>query len=390
MLLVTRETETALDIIESYCVVLENRLFYDLAHLNQIPPPPGVDTSEFEHSADDEWATLNADLLQHSPVSRRSDLPTFEAIWTEARTVLHSFFGRQPIAEDLHYIQQRLDHHGLMVGPLIILTYETLRSSPELQDWIDYLMDMQPRYNDLPSDVANQSRARQLSGSDTLPDLAQAIGNFSHDADAIKLFIGCFGDFVQTATRLFFSLGTGGAVTEARLNESLDCAVEEHRGLISFPFSWPLLRHRRQLAKVNVRGTLMLLITDALALAMSESGRTTLNHVYLCMFKKFANGIMQVANTHNPQCMSIIRQALTHYDLDHFLEPNSHASSLWIWDAHVVGDESDDEVDPDDLPDVCFEPKGPARRVEHTCQQSIKSSIKYHFGRQDCNQSIQS
>jgi hypothetical protein len=224
---------------------------------------------------------------------------------------------------------------------------------------------MQPRYNDRPSDISNQSRARQLLGSDTLPDLAQAIGNFIHDTGAIFVFIGCFGDFVQAATRIFVSLTTGGTITEALWDESFNRTVEAHRGLVSFPFSDTPLEYRRELARTNVRSTLKLLAMDTLALVMPGPDQMTPNYLPWCMFKKFVNGVMQVANAHGPECISVARQTLAFYELYHFLEPDAHPIPFWTWDSYVVGNESDDEVDPDDLADVCFEPKGPELRVEH-------------------------
>jgi hypothetical protein len=365
--------DATLKIIQSYRVILEHRLSYDIVEPANSFIGSGFGRDWIEEDAKDEWLDL-LDWLPTGPMV----VPTFEAIWVEAGALLHSALGRRSIEEDQAKLREHLDYQGLLLPPMIVHVFEIARSCHQIQDWIASIINAQPRYNDLRSNHTNQIMERQQEGTDTFPDLARAIKVLKDDPTAVFRVIQCFACWVQTAANHVINCVARPPATpevpvviSIQLDDTLDIMIKHHRINNSNPFSDDTLQTRQQLVQCNVRGTYALMINDALKLGPQAANSVGPHELSWYMFKKFVSGIMQVASTQGSACVSVVRDSLEKLRLEHFLNPHAQLIPLWTWDPSPIiwdsdSDSDDDsEEDLDDLPDVCVEPVGPDFKAEH-------------------------
>lgn len=147
--------------------------------------------------------------------------------------------------------------------------------SPRLEDWVAHFIEIQPRYDDRPSDLLDQARRRSLLGPNTIPDLAQTLLASSQDGEAVRYIIELFAMPVHIIATLHPSIGTHVSNRTRRtevhsfvqtLDELLKGSFETYSAHVSDPLSTTRLSLRRQLAQANICGTFKLLVQDSLSL----------------------------------------------------------------------------------------------------------------------------
>ncbi|CAG5155912.1 uncharacterized protein ALTATR162_LOCUS3897 [Alternaria atra] len=251
--------------------------------------------------------------------------------------------------------------------------------SSDLKDWLMHIINSQPHYNDVQGDLQGQFNARHLLGANTIPELARTIIAFRHEYMAIEDAIAIFAKLVQNAIDRYQDT-TSFSSDHTTLDQYVNELVDHHRFLVSDPFSKSSLALRQQLALCDIRGTMRLLVWDAATL-LDRSCYTGLSWD---MFRNFVNGLIHVVNAREPACVDHVRTALFVLRLDCFLDPNALKDDTWVWlpEGEEYDYEPDEEVDLDDLPDVCFEPVGPSLKAE---QHAFAVTKSFDLPEEDCS-----
>ena len=301
-------------------------------------------------------------------------------------------FPHQSTGFGSSFWDQNVEYFGLRAARTTKLLFESLLLSPRLEDWVAHFIEIQPRYDDRPSDLLNQARRRSLLGPDITPDLAQTLLASSQDREAIRYIIELFAMPVHIIATLHPSIGTHVSNRTRRtevhsfvqtLDELLKGSFETYSAHVSDPLSTTRLSLRRQLAQANICGTFKLLVQDFLSL---YSRRGSSDGLSWDMFKRFVEGVEQVfATAPSSQYFTLIREALEHFQLDGFLDSQTGRDVAWEWDLHGLESESEEEeegVNLDDLLDVCFEPIGPTLKPEH---HAIVVTLDAHLPEEDCS-----
>lgn len=349
--------ETTTRILSTYCDLLGFYLSYQAIDSDST-------RSMIKMLASEQWAELRSGLPDLPTGTVKVVLPAFNTIWDEVAAVLDAVLLLDPAKYNLEFWEQHVDYHGLVVDPSIILICDTLMNlSPDFEDWIMHIINSQPRYNDVPGNLQDHLKARQLLGASTIPEMARMITANPLDYKEIESEIAHFAGLVQVTIdhhqeMRWFSMG------HPSLNDYLNELVDHHRSLISDPFSKLSLVLRQQLASCDIRGTARLLVQDATTL-LNRSFYTVRGHSW-DMFKNFVDGLMRVAGALGSVCLGHVRTALSMIRLDCFLDPNATRDDIWIWLPEERDDEHepDGELDLDDLPEVYFEPIGPTIKAE--------------------------
>jgi hypothetical protein len=224
-----------------------------------------------------------------------------------------------------------------------------------------YIINSQPRYNDVQSDLQGQFNARQLLGANTTPELARTITAIPHEYGEIRTTIDIFAKLVQNVVDHYQDMRSFSG-NHPTLSQYPNELVDENRSLTADPISYATLALRQQLALCDIRGMMRLLLWDAATLLH----RPLYTGLSWDMFKNFINDLMHVVDALGPVCIGHVRTALYRLRLNRFLDPNTTKDDIWVWLPEDWDDEyeSDGEVDLDDLPDVCFEPVGLTLKAE--------------------------
>ncbi|KAH8628231.1 hypothetical protein IG631_18000 [Alternaria alternata] len=347
--------EATTSVLSSYCDLLDSYLSYQAT------------TSDASRliirlSATKEWAELQPRLLGLPMGTVKVVLPDFEAIWAEVVAILDAVLLQDPTKCSLEFWNQQVNYRGLRVQPVVILVCDTLMDlSPDFKDWIMHIINSQPRYHDVQGNLQAQFKARELLGANTIPEMARIITTIPHDYETIWGGVAVFARLVQHMIDHHQEMRTFSSGSPT-LNQYLNELVDHHRALVSDPFTITPLALRQQLASCDVRGTARLLVWDAATL----SDQPSYTGLPWDMFKNFIDGLMHVVGALGPVCIGHVRTALFMLRLDCFLEPDAAKDDTWTWLPEEWDDEyeSDGEFDPDDLPEVCFEPIGPTIKTE--------------------------
>ncbi|KAH7093592.1 hypothetical protein FB567DRAFT_544930 [Paraphoma chrysanthemicola] len=368
--------EATVKFLDMYCAILPYRLLEE-ANGHHLP------LSSTKREAFLIWSKVSLLSINNDVWPGRFRFPPFEELWEDQLRLLKAHRGETFKEEDYEWLcLEEETYFGLACRRADIMVFEELRKLPSISTWVTELIAKQPKCIHTPTTIMGLVEFRSRWGQNVLPDMHRVINRLDIDQNAIDNVIEYFtplvlttGNYIQRHLEDFFLQG--------KLDVAIATLVRQHRIAVSNPLSPIPIAVRQQLAHVDLPGTIQAILVDIAQIGTHPEEYPVFEIIWR-LFHKFVQGLLQTASLHSEACMTFVKTNLESNELKDFVDPSALPVPGWtsndfidLLEEFYDGDDDEDEfeqINYDDLPDVCFKPASPELRVENIAKAVYMAS----------------